>query len=99
MFIVILFIFLGIALGYTIRTRIASSACKSAVGAWSARITTWLIWLLLFLLGIEVGSNQQIIASLPTLGVEALVLSVLATLGSCVMAWVLWKTMKGGEKQ
>ena len=99
MFIVILFIFLGIALGYTMRTRIASSACKSAVGAWSARITTWLIWLLLFLLGIEVGSNQQIIASLPTLGVEALVLSVLATLGSCVMAWVLWKTMKGGEKQ
>ena len=99
MFIVILFIFLGIDLGYTIRTRIASSACKSAVGAWSARITTWLIWLLLFLLGIEVGSNQQIIASLPTLGVEALVLSVLATLGSCVMAWVLWKTMKGGEKQ
>lgn len=99
MFIVILFIFLGIALGYTIRTRIASSACKSAVGAWSARITTWLIWLLLFLLGIEVGSNQQIIASLPTLGVEALVLSVLATLDSCVMAWVLWKTMKGGEKQ
>lgn len=99
MFIVILFIFLGIALGYTIRTRIAPSACKSAVGAWSARITTWLIWLLLFLLGIEVGSNQQIIASLPTLGVEALVLSVLATLGSCVMAWVLWKTMKGGEKQ
>ena len=99
MFIVILFIFLGIALGYTIRTRIASSACKSAVGAWSARITTWLIWLLLFLLGIEVGSNQQIIASLPTLGVEALVLSVLATLGSCGMAWVLWKTMKGGEKQ
>ena len=99
MFIVILFIFLGIALGYTIRTRIASSPCKSAVGAWSARITTWLIWLLLFLLGIEVGSNQQIIASLPTLGVEALVLSVLATLGSCVMAWVLWKTMKGGEKQ
>ena len=99
MFIVILFIFLGIALGYTIRTRIASSACKSAVGAWSARITTWLIWLLLFLLGIEVGGNQQIVASLPTWGVEALVLSVLATLGSCVMAWVLWKTMKGGEKQ
>ena len=99
MFIVILFIFFGIALGYTIRTRVASSACKSAVGAWGARITTWLLWLLLFLLGIEVGSNQQIIASLPTLGVEALVLSVLATLGSCVMAWVLWKTMKGGEKQ
>ena len=102
MFIVILFIFLGIALGYTIRTRIASSACKSAVGAWSARITTWLIWLLLFLLGIEVGSNEQIIKSLPTLGVEALVLSVCGTLGSCALAWGLWKMAKqekkGGEE-
>ena len=80
MFIVILFIFLGIALGYTLRT-------------------TWLIWLLLFMLGLEVGSNRELIAALPTLGVEAMVLSVSATLGSCVLAWALWKCMKGGEKR
>ena len=69
MFIVILFIFLGIALGYTLRT------------------------------GLEVGSNRELIAALPTLGVEAMVLSVSATLGSCVLAWALWKCMKGGEKR
>lgn len=51
------------------------------------------------MLGLEVGSNKQLIAALPTLGVEAMVLSVSATLGSCVLAWALWKSMKGGEKQ
>ena len=49
------------------------------------------------MLGIEVGSNKQLISALPTLGVEAMVLSVFATLGSCVLAWALWKTTKGGN--
>ena len=36
--------------------------------------------------------------ALPTLGVEALVVSVLTILGSCVGAWMLWKYIgrKGG---
>ena len=97
MFIVILFIFLGIALGYTLRTRLASKV--GVIGALNGRITTWLIWLLLFMLGLEGGSNRELIAALPTLGVEAMVLSVSATLGSCVLAWALWKSMKGGEKR
>ena len=82
MFIVIAFIFLGIGLGYTVRT---------------ARATTWLIWLLLFMLGAEVGGNEQIIAALPTLGVEALLLAVCCVLGCCVLAWALWKSVKGGR--
>mgnify|MGYP004589311877 FL=1 len=49
MFIVILFIFLGIALGYTLRTRLASKV--GVIGALNGRFTTWLIWLLLFMLG------------------------------------------------
>ena len=97
MFIVILFIFLGIAFGYILRTRLASKV--GVIGALNGRITTWLIWLLLFMLGLEVGSNRELIAALPTLGVEAMVLSVSATLGSCVLAWALWKSMKGGEKR
>lgn len=97
MFIVILFVFLGIAVGYNVRTRIKSATRKNAIGTWTGRATTGLIWLLLFMLGIEVGSNDQIISALPTLGVEAMVLSVFATLGSCVLAWALWKTTKGGN--
>ncbi len=67
MFIVIAFIFLGIGLGYTVRTRLAAQAGAKAVGTWTARATTWLIWLLLFMLGAEVGGNEQIISALPTL--------------------------------
>ena len=52
MFIVILFIFLGIAVGYNVRTRIKSATRKSTIGTWAGRATTGLIWLLLFMLGI-----------------------------------------------
>ena len=54
MFIVILFIFLGITAGYVLRTRIKSKTAGTTVAKWSSRLTTWLIWLLLFMLGIEV---------------------------------------------
>lgn len=66
---------------------------------WQGRIVTWLIWLLLFLLGIEVGSNEMIVRSLPTLGVEALLLSSAATLGCCVLAWMLWRVSKNNTMQ
>ena len=80
MFIVILFIFLGIGIGYAVRTRTTSASLVSAVNKWSGKATTWLIWLLLFMLGLEVGSDKHIIASLPTLGVEALLLAVVIAL-------------------
>jgi len=101
MFIVILFIFLGILSGYLLRKKaLAGDETKmEGVARWQGRIVTWLIWLLLFLLGIEVGSNDRIISALPTLGVEALVLSVAATLGSCLLAWGLWKMVKGGTER
>lgn len=101
MFIVILFIFLGILSGIFCR-KLSSGACISLTDVterWQGRIVTWLIWLLLFLLGIEVGSNEMIVRSLPTLGVEALLLSSAATLGCCVLAWALWKVSKNNTAQ
>lgn len=89
MFIVIAFIFMGMLLGYTIRKKSTE---------WLSRLLTLLVWILLFLMGIEVGGNDRIMQALPTLGVEALVVSVLAILGSCVAVWLLWKyiNQKGG---
>lgn len=76
MFIVILFIFLGILSGVLCRklSTGARISLTDVAARWQGRIVTWLIWLLLFLLGIEVGSNEMIVRSLPTLGVEALLL-------------------------
>lgn len=101
MFIVILFIFLGILSGVFCR-KLSTGACISLTDVaerWQGRIVTWLIWLLLFLLGIEVGSNEMIVRSLPTLGVEALLLSSAATLGCCVLAWALWRVSKNNSTQ
>lgn len=101
MFIVILFIFLGILSGVLCR-KLSTGARISLTDVatrWQGRIVTWLIWLLLFLLGIEVGSNEMIVRSLPTLGVEALLLSSAATLGCCVLAWMLWRVAKNNTVQ
>lgn len=101
MFIVILFIFLGILSGILCR-KLSTGARISLTDVaerWQGRIVTWLIWLLLFLLGIEVGSNEMIVRSLPTLGVEALLLSSAASLGCCVLAWALWRVSKDHTAQ
>ena len=82
MFTVIGIMFIGIGLGYLLRRQPLS---------WINKAITALIWLLLFLLGIEVGHNKQIIRSLPTLGVEAFVIATVCVLGSCWAAWALWK--------
>lgn len=96
MFIVILFIFWGILSGVLCRklSTGARISLTDVAARWQGRIVTWLIWLLLFLLGIEVGSNEMIVRSLPTLGVEALLLSPAATLGCCVLACMLWRVSK-----
>ena len=45
---------------------------------------TVLIWALLFLLGVEVGGNEDILRGLHTIGLEAVVLTLGGTLGSKV---------------
>ena len=82
MFTVIGIMFLGIGVGYLMRRQSLS---------WINKAITILIWLLLFLLGIEVGHNEQIIRSLPTLGLEAFAIALVCVLGSCLAAWALWK--------
>ena len=82
MFIVIGIMFAGIGIGYLMRRQSLP---------WINQAITALIWLLLFLLGIEVGHNEQIIRSLPTLGVEAFTIAIVCVLGSCLAARGLWK--------
>lgn len=55
------------------------------------RIITALIWVLLFLLGLEVGSNPRIVTGLQTLGLEAVLLTLGGSAGSIILAWALWK--------
>ena len=65
-------------------------------------MVTVLIWLLLFLLGIEVGSNPQVINGISTLGLEALWLSIAGLAGTILFSWALWRWIsrqkKGGKE-
>lgn len=91
MFTIIGLILTGILLGYLLRKRDLKKIHQ---------IITLLIWLLLFILGIEVGSNEQIIKGLHTIGLEAVILTLGGTLGSVIAAWALWRALykrKGGR--
>lgn len=57
---------------------------------WIHKVITVLIWLLLFLLGIDVGSNEAIIKGLHTIGLEAAIITIGAVVGSTLFAWGLW---------
>lgn len=46
------------------------------------------LFALLFSLGLSLGSNQEIIAALPALGLRAVVLSVGTVLGSVLLVWL-----------
>ena len=77
---------LGITLGYLIRKR------KTLVSL-NNKLVMWAIYLLLFLLGMSIGTNQIILKNLPTLGITALLISCSTILGSVLVAWLgylLW---------
>ena len=69
MFIIIGIMFAGMLLGFLLRKQRLS---------WIHKVITVFIWLLLFLLGIDVGSNQEIINGLHTIGLEAVILTLAA---------------------
>lgn len=72
----------GVATGYLLRKRKVRFV---------QHLITGLIWVLLFLLGAEVGNNPTVIHGLHTLGLEALLLSLFAILGSSLAAGGLWQ--------
>lgn len=82
MFTVIGCMFGGIAFGWLLRKQNCS---------WIQKVITLLIWVLLFLLGVEVGGNKKVISALPSLGLDAVVIATLCTVGSCAFAWILWQ--------
>jgi uncharacterized membrane protein YbjE (DUF340 family) len=82
MFKVLALMILGIGVGYLFRKRNLS---------FISRLITVLIWVLLFVLGLEVGSNPQIVSNLGKLGLDALIITLGALLGSIILAALLWK--------
>ena len=72
----------GVLFGYLIRDKKIQFTHK---------IITVLVWLLLLLLGIEVGANKEIINNLHTIGLEAIYITIGAVGGSVLASWALWR--------
>lgn len=72
----------GVLVGYLLR--------KKKTG-WISGFIMIAIWILLFLLGIAVGHNDEILNNLDTIGWQALVLSVGGVLGSVVLASMVYR--------
>lgn len=94
MFIIIGIMLTGMLIGYLLRSKRLT---------WIHKIITFLIWTLLFLLGIDVGGNETIIKGLHTLGLEAAIITLTAVTGSTLCAWGLWHLLyirnRGKEKE
>jgi len=89
MFTVILILWGSAAIGYVLRRH-----PFRAVG----RLTTWSVWLLLFLMGCEVGANPDLISQLGTLGLEALILTVASFAGCMGLSWAFWEYLQKHPK-
>lgn len=72
----------GIILGYLFRERNLKIVHK---------LINYAIFLLLFLLGITVGANGDIMNNLDTIGYDALIITLAAVTGSVLCAWGVYR--------
>lgn len=56
-------------------------------------LMNWAIYLLLFMLGISVGTNREVIENLDKIGYEALVIAIASITGSVLFSALLFKVL------
>ena len=89
MFLVISIMFLGVGLGFLFKNLNLFSFLPKSI--------TFTIYLLLFLLGITVGSNKDIVNNLASLGWQAFILAFFASIGSALAAFIIYKVFFAKE--
>lgn len=89
---VLIIMTLGMGVGYLLRSR-------KQILKINGKATLWVIFLLLFFMGISVGSNPTIMQNLDTIGLRGLQLALVAVFGSVALSWVVYKVFfKSVEK-
>ncbi len=84
-------IIVGVVLGVLLRGRVPQKQITKA--------TSILIYTLLLVLGIAVGSDESIVNNLDVIGVKGGVIALSAVLGSLLMAKLLFYLLKRGGKR
>ncbi|MCF8335002.1 MAG: lysine exporter LysO family protein [Bacteroidales bacterium] len=74
----------GIFLGYLLRNH-------SRILRIGSKLTDGAIFLLLFFLGVTVGMNEKIISNFQNIGLQSLVITLFATIGSMAVTFVFYK--------
>jgi uncharacterized membrane protein YbjE (DUF340 family) len=54
-------------------------------------VTGWAIYALLFLLGLSVGANPQILRNLNQIGLQAILISLGGVTGSITLSWLVYQ--------
>lgn len=88
---VVIIMVLGMGLGYWLQRHNHLSQIVQ-------KLTTWAIYTLLFLLGISIGTDHQIISNLHTLGLKALIISASGILGSIILALPVYNAFFKNKK-
>jgi uncharacterized membrane protein YbjE (DUF340 family) len=76
---------LGMLVGFFMRK---STRAKN----WTEKLTSGVIFLLLFVMGVAIGTDETIMSSLHTLGIQALIITLGAVAGSVLLAWWVYVT-------
>ena len=84
MFTVIIIMIIGMCVGYLLRER-------QKITKHIDTIVTWAIYLLLFLLGVSVGTNKTILNTIDSILLTVIILTVGAVLGSVIIAYFTYK--------
>ncbi len=81
---VIIIMTAGMVLGYFLRSR-------KKILRTSNKLTLWVIFILLFFMGISVGGNNQVMLNLDTIGIRGLQLALVTVIGSVLLSWVVYQ--------
>lgn len=92
---VLLLMTLGIIVGWIFHH-------KTIFLQWIAKFTNWAIYLLLFLLGLAVGTNEEILSNFDKIGYLSIAITLFAVAGSILTAWItyhLFFKKNGGKNE
>ncbi len=87
MFLIIGFIVVGIPIGYLLKT---NEKVKKIV----SELCSYTIYALLFFLGLQMGANEKVMASLGTIGLKALIFALTVSFGSAMAGILVKKLLK-----
>ena len=79
--IILLVLFTSILIGITLR--------KYRMVRHRGKTATLTVWLLIFVFGISLGSNKEIVSDFGRMGITAVVVALTGVAGSVLASWVL----------